>query len=270
MSDFSENLRLLCSQHRSVSDVCRDIGINRQQFGKYISGAGMPSAHNLRRICSYFAVDESELFEPHGSFRETHLPQYGNSGNLPWRALLQAFPGDRAAIRRYLGLYHSHFITPSWTGGIVRGLVQLYERDGYIYSRNVERAVDPETGIRMRLKFDGLASFLSEQLFIVEREANTPYGIAETILFPARQHKQMTYLRGLTFGISWRPRRSPYASRIIWKRLKEGTDPREAIKACSFMRFEKDRIDPVVQSYLEGRDSYPTSEELRREDFFSF
>ena len=31
-SDLAANLRLLCSYGRSVSDVCRRLGINRQQL----------------------------------------------------------------------------------------------------------------------------------------------------------------------------------------------------------------------------------------------
>jgi hypothetical protein len=47
---FAENLRLLCSHYASVAEVCRRIGINRQQFNKYLSGASTPSLHSLRRI----------------------------------------------------------------------------------------------------------------------------------------------------------------------------------------------------------------------------
>ena len=39
---FAENLRLLCSHYASVAEVCRRIGMNRQQFNKYLSGASTP------------------------------------------------------------------------------------------------------------------------------------------------------------------------------------------------------------------------------------
>lgn len=53
---FAENLRLLCSYEKSVSAVCRSVGINRQQFSKYLSGANQPSTNNLRRICDHLQV----------------------------------------------------------------------------------------------------------------------------------------------------------------------------------------------------------------------
>ena len=42
------------------------MGINRQQFTKYLNGAARPSARNMRRICDHFGVEEEELLIPHG------------------------------------------------------------------------------------------------------------------------------------------------------------------------------------------------------------
>lgn len=266
MTDFSLNLRLLCSRERSVSALCREIGVNRQQFGKYLSGAALPSAHNLRRICAHFDIDERELFEPHEDFRARHGPSAGDPRGLPWRALLLAFPGDRAALRRYLGLYHSHFISPSWPGTVMRALVLIHEREGLVMSRSVERAVDPERGVRQRSKYEGLVSFRGERLFVVEREALFGDNIVETILFPAHR-QQLSYLRGMTFGVSWRPRRAPYASRVIWKRLRDGTDPRAALADCGVLARDSRVLDPVVRGFI-GDDTFPSGEDLRRGDFF--
>src|SRR3546814_2410873 len=72
MSDevFAENLRLLCSYYESVSAVCRRLGMNRQQFNKYLAGHSMPSRHNLRRICAFFGVEEAEIMLPNRRFAE--------------------------------------------------------------------------------------------------------------------------------------------------------------------------------------------------------
>ena len=39
---FTVNLRAACATRRSISEVCREIGINRQQFNRYISGEARP------------------------------------------------------------------------------------------------------------------------------------------------------------------------------------------------------------------------------------
>ena len=63
-SPLPENLRYLCADKPSVAKVCRDIGINHQQFSKYLSGRSVPSPNNLRRIATYFGVEEEMLGGP--------------------------------------------------------------------------------------------------------------------------------------------------------------------------------------------------------------
>jgi transcriptional regulator with XRE-family HTH domain len=51
-ANFVRNLKLMCSYAPSISEACRSMGINRQQFTKYLNGTSRPSARNLRRICT--------------------------------------------------------------------------------------------------------------------------------------------------------------------------------------------------------------------------
>ena len=60
---LSTNLTFACSFLPSIALVCRRIGINRQQFNKYLSGRVRPSRHNMRKICEFFGVTEGELRE---------------------------------------------------------------------------------------------------------------------------------------------------------------------------------------------------------------
>ena len=57
----SANLSFACTLFPSIAHVCRRIGINRQQFNKYLSGSVRPSRHNMRKICDFFGVTEAEL-----------------------------------------------------------------------------------------------------------------------------------------------------------------------------------------------------------------
>lgn len=58
---FSTELRRKCLQRGSIAQTCKSTGINRQQFNKYLAGQILPSARNLRKICSYLGVTEAEL-----------------------------------------------------------------------------------------------------------------------------------------------------------------------------------------------------------------
>lgn len=61
---FGENLRQLCAKEKSVSVVCREIGVNRTQFSRYLNGEAFPRPDLLLRICDYFGVDANILITP--------------------------------------------------------------------------------------------------------------------------------------------------------------------------------------------------------------
>jgi hypothetical protein len=61
---FGENLRQLSASFDSISDLSRQLGINRTQFNRYLSGESFPRPDVLARICSFFKVDARILLEP--------------------------------------------------------------------------------------------------------------------------------------------------------------------------------------------------------------
>lgn len=266
MSDFAANLRLLTSERRSVSQICREIGINRQQFSRYLNGTSLPSAHNLRRICAYFGLAEAELMAPQAAFRAMRCPGGGVPESAPWRSLVDLFPGNLTALRRHIGLYHSHFISPSFPGTVVRGLVQLREEDGYVRVRTLERGRDSARGAHFRARYDGLAALRGEWMFLLEWECFSGVRVAETVLF-AGHRRNFAYLTGLTLGVSWRPRHEPFASRMIWKRLAPSADIRKALGDCGTLPRESRELDPVVRGFL-GHTAYPAPDDPDGGAFF--
>lgn len=63
-SIFGRNLRELCEGAGPVSALCAQIGINRTQFNRYLSGEAFPRPDILARICAHFGVDARILLEP--------------------------------------------------------------------------------------------------------------------------------------------------------------------------------------------------------------
>jgi len=61
---FGTNLRHLADRYPSVSELSRQLGINRTQFNRYMSGESFPRPDVLDRICSFFDVDARILLEP--------------------------------------------------------------------------------------------------------------------------------------------------------------------------------------------------------------
>ncbi|GHF59265.1 helix-turn-helix domain-containing protein [Seohaeicola zhoushanensis] len=61
---FGSNLRRLSTQYPSISELSRQLGINRTQFNRYLSGESFPRPDVLDRICEFFGVDARILLEP--------------------------------------------------------------------------------------------------------------------------------------------------------------------------------------------------------------
>jgi len=61
---FGANLRLLARAYPSISELSRQLGINRTQFNRYLSGESFPRPDVLARICAFFDVDARVLLEP--------------------------------------------------------------------------------------------------------------------------------------------------------------------------------------------------------------
>ena len=256
--DFSKNLRLLCSHRRSVSQVCRDIGINRQQFNKYLNGSARPSSYNLQRICKYFGVPNIDLFQAHAEFEARHqiretdgaFPVEDRFSILANRAL----SGDAAMLRRYTGFYHSFFISSQFEGAIVRAFVHLHEHEGRFFSKTIERSRPSESSDGFFSKYEGIASYLGDAIFVVEFETLSSDAIVETVLFPPYR-QGLNILSGLTFGMTSSLHRVPFAARIVWKFLGQTVDLREGLSACGTFSPQSSHIDPRIRNLLTDDDA---------------
>ncbi|MER8695054.1 helix-turn-helix transcriptional regulator [Mesorhizobium opportunistum] len=65
--NLAANLRRLCKNHASVSAVCRELGINRTQFERYLQGQTVPNKATAKLICDYFHISEPELYRDPGT-----------------------------------------------------------------------------------------------------------------------------------------------------------------------------------------------------------
>ncbi len=61
---FGANLRQLAQSFPSISELSRQLGINRTQFNRYLAGESFPRPDVLARICDFFQVDARVLLEP--------------------------------------------------------------------------------------------------------------------------------------------------------------------------------------------------------------
>lgn len=117
---FADNLRALCTRHGSIAAVCRALGMNRQQFNKYLAGSTLPNGPTLEKLCAFFAVEPASLF---------HAPKATSTAVPLWAGLLGAIDRMQQSTLRP-GCYHFYFPWERDAGKCVRAALVVYRKDG--------------------------------------------------------------------------------------------------------------------------------------------
>jgi transcriptional regulator with XRE-family HTH domain len=248
-TDLPINLQHLCANHPSVAAVCREIGINHQQFSKYLSGRSQPSPNNLRRIARFFGVEETVLLGPHPELRRQTTRTARSRTELRRDPLIDAFPGDFSRLRAFLGSYRVFFCAPNDPSKVVVNAAFLDERDGLVFSRVVETLVDSRSSARRWTRCDGKASFTAGQLFIVDKERGTDAPLSLYIL--NKQHRDrsgnlfgtMSYLASLAG-------RQPTSSAVVWAKVRATTPVRNLFQDCGIYELHSQIVPPKVKQFL--------------------
>ena len=250
-SHFSANLRLLCGYSRSISQVCRDIGISRPQFSKYLSGNAFPSFRSLQRICDHFGLEEWEILLPHSDFRTLVVlhPPHTISKTRPFKTAVEAEIWKKARsndnLKPFLGYWYSYFMPKERENTILKALVCLFEIDGVVYTRNFERE---NRGAQKRpyvTKYNGIAYYSGNRIYISEREQYWGKQIWHTILYASTTRRER-FFSGLTMGSTSDSVQDIACYRTIFQFLGSDLDVREALKRCGVYAQDSPEISAYV------------------------
>ena len=131
---FGANLRVLSQQYSSISELSRQLGINRTQFNRYLSGESFPRPDVLDRICAFFKVDARILLEPVESLtRGSDIltgPVLGDFVGAGGAAVPDdVFPSGFYRFSRRSFVNDRQFVV---------GLVYVFRQDGSTYIRGYE------------------------------------------------------------------------------------------------------------------------------------
>ncbi|WP_319520564.1 helix-turn-helix transcriptional regulator [uncultured Martelella sp.] len=244
---FAANLRFACDTRPSITAICREIGINRQQFNRYLAGQSRPSPYNTGKIARYFGLKPQDFLLPEKRFQEVLDAPAEAAG--PASLLREGFPGDLAELRQYAGYYELFHKSLSWPGKIVRSCAKIEEKSGQITVKSIERIYDRELEIRQFSKYSGLAAYWRSRLFIVERGVSEHSFLCQTTLMPFAEH-QRTYLYGVTTGVSWRQQNVPYSTRTIWRAVGTNPDKRRLLEGCGLVVEKSPKVPLPVRRYL--------------------
>ena len=257
-SNLAQNLHLLCGYYRSIAEVCRRLGVNRQQFNKYLSGSTVPSRHNMRRICDFFGVTEAELFLSPGRFAElvTLSPRrrVEPAGSTPGADFLGSIGASVQRLPdRYYGYYFRYFYSFAYPGYITKSFVALFQKDNVPYWKNIEilrRRGRDRPRETFTFKYVGLIHLIAERLYVIEYETILKGSLTQTILYPSyRSH--VTFLTGVQTALAT-PGRRPSASRVLFEHLGTRIDIRRALRSCGHFHHEGDAIDPAIKDRIKN------------------
>lgn len=251
---FHTNLNYACSLYPSVAEVCRRLGINRQQFNKYLSGQVRPSRYNMRKICDFFGVTEWEMLIEEDRFADLiavrRTPSRGEELAAPLRHIEQLYrrSGD---LERYVGYYYRYFYSFGYPGKIIKSLAAIFETDGRYFWKNIEFTPGEivKSG-RTASKYTGAAFYLGERIYIVEYESLMTSSITTLTLYPS-YHTRIDYLVGVQTGGPTKRGRKPAASFVLLEYLGRQIDLRRAFQRLGV--FDEADIDERIRSRIGNR-----------------
>jgi transcriptional regulator with XRE-family HTH domain len=168
---FGQNLKDLAREYASVSELSRQLGINRTQFNRYLSGESFPRPDVLERICNFFNTDARILLEPAANLKKGFDPLGSDAlkefitpgiANIPQ----ESFPSGFYRFSRRSFVNNEQFVA---------GLVRVNREEGATFIRGFEAReamrqqglpVDAKTrefrGLVM-LNEDGVAALISRR-----------------------------------------------------------------------------------------------------------
>lgn len=253
--DFSLNLRLLTDHYKSVADVCRRIGINRSQFNKYLGGRSSPSRHVFKRICDFFGVEDYEMLLPHAEFQRI-LGSKPPTASAPAAEpryvgyLDQLVRRSRSDLMSYEGYYFEYTYSMTYPGLILRSLILVSSDDGLTtYQRMENLAPVGGPGPRIKCKYQGIAFYLNDRIFLVDHDSLTKNEISQTVVYPNYQN-QLTRLYGLKLGVSTGSRREPLCARVVLEAIGQRIDIRKALRACGTYEPDTSDLDPEIKDLI--------------------
>ena len=259
LTNFSANLRYLCEKHGSISNVCRKLGINRQQFNKYLSGSHAPSPQNMRNIANHFGVSSQLLFSlpeefrglVDGNFFRT-LEMLGSSSKFA--AFFESVNiRPQADDEQLFGVYDRYQYSSIYETRILKSTFCIYKNRNFIQHYYVERfpSFDTPNRFEYMFKYHGFLFPIADRLFSIDFEAIQKNEITTAIYAPVRRNSTK-FLFGIATGIAATMFRQPFATRSALHHKGPGLIRREHLSATTVLDADDSTIPREVLQFLKG------------------
>lgn len=228
---FGKNLRELCARQGSVAAVCREIGINRQQFNRYLIGQTRPSAHVMAKIEDYFGISAAELYSP-------SRPNSLHLNRLKTEVFASDFgPVDQASsLERYCGGYYTYFRSPNFSGGIIKGFAKISIDNNMARSKVLDmyfwRGARSSATARINFyKMNGHVTLFGDYIYILDQKVGRNPSYTMTCLHQS-YGEHVRLLSGLMMGVTYHSDRRPFSTNIAYEAVDRNRPLLSVIREC--------------------------------------
>jgi transcriptional regulator with XRE-family HTH domain len=249
-SIFADNLRQVCMAHPSIAAVCTGIGINRQQFNKYLAGVALPNAITLRRICGFLNVPEQELFQK----REARLPETAplepqDSWHEVFRDLNGVGPLEyfHQTIELRTGAYFCYFPLQNAAGMLLRSLMIV--RSSNEGTKFVRLTIVPSANGGMKFlaagKHRGRVLSNGQEFYFLGANHHPPYQLS--LMTMGKANGLQKFLSGM---ILTRSGSELISSRVCMTLEPKSKSLRDMIRSLGFLHQQTADLNPEHLSEL--------------------
>lgn len=259
--NLGANLRFLCERQGTVSNICRKIKINRQQFNKYLSGLHLPSVQNQRLIANFFGLSRSVLFADPEEFRTLMEGNYFHAIDTLRNSKRMApfldtlLVDEKSSGDEYVGVYDRYQYSSIYKGKVLRSAYCIYRNRDFLQHYYIERFPNLESPdkIDFVFKYHGFTIPLDGRIFSLDFEAVQKNEMTFGIYAPV-QRSSKSFLMGITSGIAATMLRPPYSTKVAMHFRGPGLLNREHLERVTTLEKGDRSIPTEVQQYLSSVD----------------
>ncbi|HEY0294985.1 MAG TPA: helix-turn-helix transcriptional regulator [Bordetella sp.] len=259
--NIQRNLRALVGQFESVAEFCRKIGVNRQQFNKYLAGVHAPSNKTMRHLADAFGLSVDDFLLGRQEFLakmatgrpDSPAPRADNTHFEKFQALAV---GSAAQLKPFLGTYFRYHHSSIYPGHIVRAVTIIYSAGPVVKYLTVERFPMPAGEGKGSYSFfySGICYLLGDRLFMLDYERRQENELTLAVLMP-QYRTPMKYLFGLLTGVASTTFRQPFSSRVVLEKRSDDTTVRKGkLRQATVAKPGDPGISPTVARYFAADD----------------
>jgi transcriptional regulator with XRE-family HTH domain len=257
LAAFAANLRLLCDRQGSISQVCRKVGINRQQFNKYLSGRHTPSAENIRVIANYFGVGPEVMFSEHDHFRTLvegnffDILDHLRRAPQVVRFLDTMTVANKLSLGQFAGCYDRYQYSSIYARRILRSAFCIFRNGDFLNHYYIERfpSYDNPSKTEYVFKYHGFTFPIEDRLFCIDFESVQRNEMTFGIYSPVQRNAKQ-FMFGVVSGVAATMYRQPFATRAALHFRRHGLLSRAELEAATALDMNDPTIPREAREYL--------------------